>query len=497
MAEQVALNRLDAGSSPASAPPIYGGAANAAPPSCRQEDAMRQSIREITQETTLRELYATLQGRHRPEEVSALVLRLLNRDLDRDTRRVLARAAQGGGWGSLMAVDFAAPSLPTDAMQRLAALLFGEDVVARDNATPEDLRALLDDARTRLGMVAGRTSFKYDRDNRQSRATFGMDYSRRRYNKLFRMVARLEQESLDFQRQHRLFQLGRFGKTSFAAQIPFESFAADHRTAAAVAYLTANMGRRSIFTNGTQARAFDSVAERLLAQCAGAPPAGWLAVAHIFPRADVLDQVSAADRLHLLGLTLAVLREAAELLRIAWARTDIDLTTMIVRRGNDSSTWNALAGAWNKARDIWIALMQSLGHAATFEHFLPGKVLRLMAADVAAWHQLSGGEIHPDTRVWVELPYPWDVMDGQAICTRAQIEAACRAAHVDPETSGWTAPRAHTTAAAWQPTPELVHGVTVNQPELAYWLRKVGVFSGQGVNLEKLVTFPESNAGAA
>jgi hypothetical protein len=34
----------------------------------------------------------------------------------------------------------------------------------------------------------------------------------------------------------------------------------------------------------------------------------------------------------------------------------------------------------------------------------PGKVLRLMAADVAWWHRQSGGGLHQDTAVWKELP---------------------------------------------------------------------------------------------
>jgi hypothetical protein len=140
--------------------------------------------------------------------------------------------------------------------------------------------------------------------------------------------------------------------------------------------------------------------------------------------------------------------------------------------------------------------MLSLGHQATFERFLPGKVLRLMAADVAAWHRLSGSRLHPDTHVWAALPKPWEVVIGRATCTRSQVEAACRAAGVEAEASGWTAPRAHTVAEAWRPTPELVHGVTVNHPELAYWLRKVGVFSGQAVNLDKPVAPPRAGAGA-
>jgi hypothetical protein len=168
---------------------------------------------------------------------------------------------------------------------------------------------------------------------------------------------------------------------------------------------------------------------------------------------------------------------------------------MIVRKGNDSSTWNALAGAWNKGRDYWLALMQSLGHDMAFERFMPGKVLRLMAADVAHWHQTSGSDLHGDTAVWAALPKPWDVMDGVAACTRAQIAQVCQINAVDPEKTGWTSARPRTTIDTWMPTPELVHGVTVNHPELAYWLRKVGVFSGQEIDLHRQVIIPGVERG--
>jgi hypothetical protein len=454
-------------------------------------------MRPTTSTTTvaLPDLFATLQGRERPETVAQLILALQVGRLDRSTRQALERAAKGGGWGSLMATSFAAPADLTGPVTTLATLL-EQPALGSAASSPRELRRLLAVARTQLAMAEGRSSFKYDRANREQRKAAGLELSRRRYNKLFRLVARLERETLDLERQWRLFELGRVAKTVFAAAVPWEAFSADLDTACATAYLSANLGRRSEFTNGPQARALDTVAERLLERCAQAPPAGWLALAHVFPRADVLARVEEADRLVLLERALATLRECAELLRMAWTATEINLQTMIVRPGNDSSTWNALAGAWNKARDVWIALMQSLGYEDTFERFLPGKVLRLMAADVAVLHQLSGGRLHPDTHVWAALPRPWEVMAGEAVCTKAMIETACRAHGVDPVTSGWIAPRPHTVVEPWRPTPELVHGVTVNQPELAFWLRKVGVFSGQELKLDKQVRLPTDDAGA-
>ncbi len=435
-------------------------------------------------------LYATLQGRHRPEEVAQQILALQGERVDRHTRVLLERATHGFGFRSLMSAEFVRPTSLHGPARSLAELLDLPPLDKEAAADPQRLLGLLEQARAAIGMQPGRASFRFDRANREERAAQGLEISRRRYNKIFRLIARLESEVLDLQRQYHMARLAQVAKTVFAADVPWEAFSADQDTACLTAYLAANLGRRSVFTNGQQARAFDEVAEQLLGRCADAPGQGWFAVAHVFPREDVLARVPAELRLKLLERTLDTLRDSAELLRIAWQRTEINLGTMIVRRGNDSSTWNSLAGAWNKVRDVWIALMQSLGFEATFDQFLPGKVLRLMAADVAAWHRLSGSKIHPDTNVWAALPMPWNVISGEAVCTRPQIAAACAAYGVDPQASGWTAPKTLRQVEPWRPTPELVHGVTVNHPELAYWLRKVGVFSGQTVELHKRVTLP-------
>jgi hypothetical protein len=79
------------------------------------------------------------------------------------------------------------------------------------------------------------------------------------------------------------------------------------------------------------------------------------------------------------------------------------------------------------------------------------------------------------------LPKPWDVLRGEANCTRAAIEAACASHGVDPRRSGWTAPRPRRQAAFAKPTPELVHGVSVGNPYLASLLREMKAFSGKPV----------------
>jgi hypothetical protein len=153
-----------------------------------------------------------------------------------------------------------------------------------------------------------------------------------------------------------------------------------------------------------------------------------------------------------------------------------------VRRGNDSTTWNVTAGAWNKLRSGWFSLLFSLGFEDWIERMCPGKVLRLMAADVAWWHRAGGG-LAPDTAVWAALPLPWDVLSGRAECRLGFVEEVCRAHGVDPVKSGWVAPKPQAVARPFRPTPELVHGVTVCHPGLAAQLRKLGVFSGKALKM--------------
>ena len=467
----------------------------------------------LTDQARLDSLYADLDGRALPEAVAVAVAPLI-RDLlnerERETfgaglrirRRDGVRRVYSGhytygnifeaasaddvldGYPSSMATAFS-PVAPLDRSAQVLSSLTGFGNLQRGrpynfDREPAALEALLVFARAQIGMAAGAADFKVDRLNRAARAAAGFEISRRRYDKLFRLTAALEALRAERAEQAALLRLTRFAKTGPAADLSRARFGADPASGAFVAYLTANLARRSLFTNGRQAGAFDERAAALFAALARRSETDWFAVAHVFPRADVLDRLSVAERVALLDLCLAVLNASAGRLEAAAAAGNINTTSMIVTRGNDSSTWNALAGAWNKARDYWIALVYSLGQAQLFEAFLPGKVLRLMAGDVAYWHRASGGDVHDDTPIWAALPRPWAVMAGTARCGRLEIEAACRDQGVDPTRTGWSAARPRTTVETARPTPETVHGVVIGHPALAAFLRRVDVFGGNG-----------------
>lgn len=180
------------------------------------------------------------------------------------------------------------------------------------------------------------------------------------------------------------------------------------------------------------------------------------------------------------------MKMCSEYLAETW-NDKIDKETMIVRPGFDFSTWNTMPSAYNNARVNWLACLTALGAEEMLNAACPGKVMRVMAADLY-WYRSSGGDVDPNTLVWATLPMPWEVISGARECPRADVADACRVAGLDPQESGWTAPRRPSSLQppSFEFTPELVHGVTVASPEWAALLRRAGVFSGK-----KLTTDPE------
>jgi hypothetical protein len=234
-----------------------------------------------------------------------------------------------------------------------------------------------------------------------------------------------------------------------------------------------------VFTNTSQARPYDEICEMLMQRCnRQQEQTNWWAIAHVLPVREVIRHLDDEQKGVLLAEYFNLMNEAALFLKELWETNDLG-EDMVVRRGNDSTTWNVTAGAWNKLREGWFSLMYDLGMVDAVEQMCPGKVLRLMAADVAWWHRQSGGDLHEDTAVWMELPRPWEVLSGNAICSKSLVESVCQRYGLDPVKSGWSAPRPGRYVERFTPTPELVHGVVVGSPLLAAVFRKAGVFSGK------------------
>lgn len=437
--------------------------------------------------TTIEKLHATLARRETPETVAELVAEALP-DADQRLETLLDQVRRGSircrfGWSS-MATTFEEP--PNAGRQiakavELAELFLGETLPSGEAVDSAGAADAADALSALIGRKPG-AGFRHGRHDRAARAAVGLELSRRRYTKLFRLAARLEEKSERLADVEARAGLVLVGKAALAPRLALEDLGGDAPTACFVAYYAARMKLRSQFTIFGQQKPFDRLSDALLAECFGRPEATrWFAVAHVFPREDVLARLSDHEKGRLLGEWFQILETTAERLRRASEESGIDTHDMIVRSGNDSSTWNLLAGAWNRARDHWIALVTAMGFDDLFDEMMPGKVMRLMAGDVAHWHRVTGGDVHPDTAVWRDLPKPWSVLRGDEACTRIEIETACRRRGVDPEKSGWSAPRPRTAVSRFRPTPELVHGVAVNNPHLAAQLKKARWFSGKDV----------------
>lgn len=429
--------------------------------------------RELTEE-----LYRSLDERHRPEDVAEKVAALLGADLDPATRKALAHVigARRHRWSG-MSTDFARPV----GMGRQLAVA---EALFATGEQPEDLNVVgiseyLERTCAAIGKRIGASDFKRDRLNREARRKSGMETPRRQYNKRFRLLARMEAkvETLAAELEKREFTL--VSKSRLAARLTWDDFSRDCGTACFIAYYVARCNLRSQFTNTRQQKPYDPLCDALFQRCRRSGTANWWAIAHTLPDAEALAHLTDEQRGALLGMWYDVLFRIAVLLQRTWERSNIDRETMIVRRGNDSSTWNVTAGAWNRAREGWVAVVHGMGVEEILERQCPGKVLRLMAADVAWWHRRSGGDLEPDTRVWSALPLPWEVVRGEAECPRSLVEEACARCGVDPVKNGWAAPRPGRAVQPFRPTPELVHGVTVASPELGVLLRKAGWFSAR------------------
>jgi hypothetical protein len=430
-------------------------------------------------------LFHSLQQRQRPEDIALIILEKQQTQLSDAEKNILQKASKGAltqqSWGySSMSPEFAKPvgfKRQLGVSQELFESISVPIESQQDN--PEIIREYILQAAGEIKLSPDNLNFKSGRLNQSQRKNLGLELSRRRYNKLFRLLLRMEQKRNRLIRELKKREFTLIGKSRLASTLSWHEFSSDLNTASFTAYLTARLNLRSEFTVQGQERPYDEIAEMLFLRCESSASTNWFAIAHVFPESKVLANLSDEQKGVILGKWFTVLEEVASLLSEVWKKSEINRQTMIVRRGNDSSTWNNTASAWNRARDGWIAILYAMNMEGVLDEICLGKVLRLMAADVVAWHRAVGNKLDPDTAVWNSLPLPWEVLSGQASCPKNFVENICQKYGVDPVKSGWTAPRPPQKAVSFHPTPELVHGITIGHPGLATLLRKAGFFSGK------------------
>jgi len=450
---------------------------------------------------SMEKLYESLHRRLRPEDVAELILKVLHPNLTRSERDELNKIAKHSlkrGMYSFtsMAQDFHCAIAP-DRQVKKAKELF-ETAYKIDCTDPEAVLALIRTISKEIEKTVGKGDFKDDRMNREARKSHGLDISRRRYNKLFRFLGRFEQKVEKYVFEMRKERATRVSKSGLAFKVSEKDFMKSKEAACFVAYFTARKNRRSVFTNSSQDRAYDNLSKLLLNKFKSNPcRAGWRIIARVMPDAEIVAKLTKKDKMELFATWIDVLNDIADMLKTVWLGSRFNRETMVVSRGDDSSTWNSLAGAWNTARQGWFSLVYALGMDKMLETVCFGKVMRLMAADVVRWHQSSGGQLEPDTLVWATLPAPWEVFSGEKECSKQIVEGVCKKNNVDPVRKNWIMPIKSRSAVEFKPTPELVHGVTVSHPGLANILKKAGWFSGkQAVPVSEAVVVDHDEHGA-
>ena len=438
--------------------------------------------------TWIENLHQTLDRRATPEQVARII-----RDsgmrwpaaVQVELRRVAA--TRPSWYVSSMSEDF---ERADDCAAQLAAVgrMFGVDVSGVRQDDLPGIRALITELGQRLGGWMPGHDWKADRLNKAGRRSAPYTVvarglaSKRQYNRHVRVLRNLWAKAVRMGGMQYQRELVLTGRSGFASRITLDRFRADPVTACFVAYFTARKNVRRAFTLAGRENPVDQLAQGLLDAVLAGRRADWEMLAWVYPRPVVLARLTPGQLGAQLGDWHAVMAGTAGELERAWpGEENVNRMTMIVRRGMDSSTWNTMAQAYNAARAAWLGCVAASGRLALLEPACPGKVMRLMAADLAWWHQSSGGDVEPNTVVWARLPLPWQVLQGTRRCTAADVRAACAEAGLDPEASGWTAPLPDGAPAEFTPTQDLVHGIAVADPAWAAVLRRAGAFSGKKI----------------
>jgi hypothetical protein len=190
---------------------------------------------------------------------------------------------------------------------KVASVLFGvEEMTASACMDPDRVEAFVKSVSGVIHKVYGRSS-RGDRLNKEQRHKLGLYKCQRWYNKRFRILARMEEKLQKLVWNQRKYLFTRVGKSALATKIPFEDFSADVRTACLVAYLSARMSMRSVFTNKSQERAYDEVSEMLFNHAREKGTLRYDVAAYLMPDEKVLKHLTDEQKGLLLGRWWALL----------------------------------------------------------------------------------------------------------------------------------------------------------------------------------------------
>lgn len=447
----------------------------------------------------IKKLHLSLQQRHRPEDIAEQIQNMLCDELSTTEFNILEKASKGSLKRQLyqytsMFQDFSKAIGPGNQINKIIEIFNILEFKPINCNEVGDIKKFITEVSPLINKNVGDNNFVTDRLNKTQRKALGMEVSKRTYYKQWRLLKRLENKLITYKRELRKVEFQMIANHGIVHHLKIKTFSEDKNTACFIAYYNARCSMRSVFTNQSQTRAFDEICEMLYNRCKRndkpifrlwnkrkqdhLTSTNWLAIAHIYPQKEVLKQLTEKQKGLLLGKWTSILQDIAGLLNDLWHENSINRKTMVVKMGNDSSTWNNTAGAWNKARDNWMSLVYALGMEYILDEVCFGKVMRLMAADVVSWHYSSGGQLDVNTLVWNALPLPWEVFIGEEICNKALVISVCKSFGIDARKSGWISPKIHKVT-TYKPTPELVHGVEVSNPFLAKILKNNNYYSGK------------------
>lgn len=388
-------------------------------------------------------------------------------------------------WG--MSNDF--ERVPEISMERFSTVFPTVDVTKVTTSTPlsgdyvVSLRELITNAIVTLGVVD--TTSAYEAYGNRFSYRWGMvASSRNQFVKTLRFLNRFELKVDRAAENIRLRDAQQQSKSRLANRINGDTL--DDGTLSYVAYLAARANRRSLFTFGAQSKAFDTLSDGLFNLIPQDGP--WNQVALVRPTRAIFNRMNPAQVAELAGVFHKEMVSHSERLGALYSSLPVRMREeMVMVQGVDSSRWNAYAGALNTMRSAWVAATISSGMEEIFDVYLPGKAPRLMAADLAWGYRNMDSGLHPDTALFNALPYPWEVVEGSATLTRAQIVEKAEELKVkDYEKSGWVSTRSDIDLELPSVEPYTVHGVIIADPQLAATLKRLGVFSGKGIKWDEL-----------
>jgi hypothetical protein len=436
------------------------------------DNNMRKTTNQIKHKTVEDSLLDLLNSRARPEDIAAVLLHWKVFPTHTETHRELHNAARYASQNYLMSSEF---EKTTAENFRKAAGYFFPTLVFPSSRDVDGLKDFIDQASRLIHRTPG-ADYKTGRMNRDEREKLGFDMRRSQYNRRFRLLCRLEEKISVLGAEDEAVM----AKSRLASQLPRELFLGDLQTAGYIVYFTARSNMRSMFTCGKQDRVYDGVCEAMLEHLQQRRSTNWLAISYVDPSREIVARLNKFEQLAIFSAYVTAMESIAKRLESMFDDLKVNPKTMVVKKGQNSSGWNASAGAWNKLRQGWMSLVGEIGMDDLTKTHLPGKVMRLMAADVMYWHSTVGDTVEPNTLVWADLPRPWDVLLNGKSCSKALVVKTCKKFKLDPETTGWVAAPARGNPATFKPTPNMLHGVTVpNSPTLMRMLKCVGAYSGK------------------